>query len=95
MRPDDKFLYARSFPVHVGVDTGKSFHVLVARGPDGRRRRPHKVMVGREGFEKTHAHLRDLFPDVAPSRILVGLEFAGHHGFTFSRTSLGRRATPS
>jgi len=50
MRPDDKFPYARSFPVHVGVDTGKSFHVLVARGPDGRRRRPHKVIVGREGF---------------------------------------------
>lgn len=84
MRPDDKFLYARSFPVHVGVDTGKSFHVLVARGPDGRRRRPHKVIVGREGFEKAHAHLRDLFPDVEPSRMLVGLEFAGHHGFTFA-----------
>ena len=84
MRPDEKYLYARSFPVHVGVDTGKAFHVLVARGPDGRRKRPHKVLVGREGFEAAHAHLRSLFPDIEPSRMLVGLEFAGHHGFTFA-----------
>lgn len=84
MRPDEKYLYARSFPVHVGVDTGKAFHVLVARGPDGRRKRPHKVLVGREGFEAADAHLRALFPDVEPSRMLVGLEFAGHHGFTFA-----------
>lgn len=84
MKPDEKYLYARSFPVHVGVDTGKSFHVLVARGPDGRRRRPHKVLVGREGFERAHAHLLSLFPGTEPSQMLVGLEFAGHHGFTFA-----------
>ena len=25
MTPDQKYAYARSFPVHVGVDTGKKF----------------------------------------------------------------------
>jgi transposase len=85
MTPDEKHAYARQFPVHVGVDTAKQFHVLVVLGPDGRRSKPFKVLVSRAGFEAADAHLRSLFPAVPPSRMLVGLEFAGHHGFTFAR----------
>ena len=33
MTPGAERLYARTFPVHVGVDTGKSSHLLVAQGP--------------------------------------------------------------
>jgi hypothetical protein len=50
MMPDEKYLYARQFPVHVGVDTAKKFHVLVARGPDGRRTKAYRVPVDRDGF---------------------------------------------
>jgi transposase len=85
MTPDEKAAYARLFPVHVGVDTSKTFHVLVAMGPDGRRSPPFRVEVTRAGFEAANAHLRGLFPGVTPARMLVGLEFAGHHGFTFAR----------
>jgi len=84
MTPDEKAAYARQFPVHVGVDTAKHFHVLVAFGPDGRRSKPFKV-VSRAAFEATHSHLRTLFPSDAPGQMLTGLEFAGHHGFTFAR----------
>jgi hypothetical protein len=49
MPPEQKRLYARTFPVHVGVDTGKSFHVLVAQGPDGKRTKGYKVVVGQIG----------------------------------------------
>ena len=56
MTPDEKHAYARSFPVHVGVDTAKQFHALVAQGPDGRRSKPFKVLVSRAGFEATDAH---------------------------------------
>jgi transposase len=93
MTADDKYLYARSFPVHVGVDTAKKFHVLVARGPDGRRCKPHKVAVSREGFDRADAHLTSLYPGVAREQMLVGLEFAGHHGFTFAH-DLARRGYP-
>jgi transposase len=93
MRADDKYLYARSFPVHVGVDTAKKFHVLVARGPDGRRTKPHKVLVSRDGFTGADAHLASLFPGVPRDKMLVGLEFAGHHGFTFAY-DLARRGYP-
>jgi transposase len=85
MTPDEKAAYARQFPIHVGVDTAKQFHVLVALGPDGRRSKPFKVIVSRSGFEATEAHLRALFPSHTPGQMLVGLEFAGHHGFTFAR----------
>ncbi len=84
MTPDQKAAFARTFPVHVGVDTGKRFHVLVARGPDGLRRKPMKVLVSREGFGRADAELQALFPDIERSRMLIGLEFAGHHGFTFA-----------
>ena len=93
MKPDEKYLYAKSFPVHVGVDTAKKFHVLVARGPDGRRTKPHKVIVSRDGFAGADAHLTALFPDVPREKMLVGLEFAGHHGFTFAH-DLARRGYP-
>jgi transposase len=85
MTPEAKTAYARQFPVHVGVDTAKLFHVLVTIGPDGKRSRPYRVVVSRAGFEATDAHLRALYPDLEPRQMLVGLEFAGHHGFTFAR----------
>lgn len=85
MTADEKARYARSFAVHVGVDTGKMFHVLVARGPDGERSKPFRADVSREGFTKAIGHLAGLFPRVSAAHTLVGLEFAGHHGFTFAR----------
>jgi transposase len=84
MHADDKLAYARTFPVHVGVDTGKTFHKLVARGPDGRRSKAITVPVSRAGFDAANAHLATLFPDVPRERMLVGIEFAGHHGQTFA-----------
>jgi len=84
MNTDQKRACAATFPVHVGVDTGKTFHKLVARGPDGQRSKAYKVLVSRAGFEAADAHLRGLVPEVAPQQMLVGLEFAGHHGFTFA-----------
>ena len=85
MSPDEKRLYARTFPVHVGVDTGKRFHVLVAQDAAGRRTTAHKVLVARESFEQADAQLQTWFPGIRRDQMLVGLEFAGHHGFTFAR----------
>jgi transposase len=84
MKADEKYLFARRFAIHVGVDTGKMFHKLVARGPDGRRRAPIKAVVNHAGFEAAHRQLLALFPGYTPTDILVGLEFAGHHGYTFA-----------
>jgi transposase len=84
MRADEKYLMARRFAIHVGVDTGKAFHKLVARGPDGRRRAPIRADVNREGFDAAHQALLPLFPGFRPADMLVGLEFAGHHGYTFA-----------
>jgi transposase len=84
MTTDQKRAYAALFPIHVGVDTGKTFHKLVARGLDGHRAKAYKVLVSRAGFEAADAYLRSLFPGIGPERMLVGLEFAGHHGFTFA-----------
>lgn len=85
MTPDEKRLYAQSFSLHVGVDTGKSFHVMVARGSGGLRSKPIKVLVSRQGFDEALAQLQARYPGVQPSQTLVGLEFAGHHGFTFAK----------
>jgi len=85
MTPEEKRLFARTFPVHVGVDTGKTFHVLVAQGPDGRRTKSLKVDVSRLGFLQADAQLRTWFQAMRPDQMLLGLEFAGHHGFTFAR----------
>src|SRR5690606_40968217 len=91
MSADERLVFARRFAVHVAVDTGKVFHKLVVRGPDGRRKAPHKVVVGRTGFAAVHAYLQSLFPDLSPQDFLIGLEFAGHHGYTFAQflTRLG------
>lgn len=93
MTPDEKYAYARQFPVHVGVDTAKRHHVLVARGPDHRRQKALKIAVSREGFDQADAYLTTTFPDVPRAQMLVGLEFAGHHGFTFAH-DLARRGYP-
>lgn len=81
---DDKEALARQYPVHIGVDTGKVFHKLVARGPDGRRTKPYRVAVSRAGFDAVDAWLQQQFPGYKRSEMLVGLEFGGHHGFTFA-----------
>jgi len=81
---DDKEAYARELPVHVGVDTGKEFHKLVARGPDGRRTKALRVEVDRDGFDAADKFLTDEFPGTPRDRMLIGLEFAGHYGLTFA-----------
>ncbi len=81
---DAKEAYAPQFVVHVGVDTGKTFHKLVARGPDGRRGKAVRVDVGRAGFEAADRYLTTSFPGAPRERMLVGLEFAGHNGFAFA-----------
>lgn len=72
MTADQKAAYARGFPVHVGVDTGKRMHVLVVRGPDGQRRPPYRVAVSRKGFEATDAYLQGLFRGVPRIRCSWG-----------------------
>ena len=93
MTPDEKYAYARNFPVHVGVDTSKTFHVLVARGPDGRRTKAFRIDVSRQGFDGADAELTRLYPPVPRAQMLVGLECAGHHGVTFAH-DLARRGYP-
>jgi transposase len=80
---DAKAAYARTFRVHVGVDTGKRFHKLVARGPDGRRRQAIRVEVSRDGFVAADRYLRLRFPRIPRARVLVGVEHAGVYGQTF------------
>src|SRR5690606_15485793 len=82
---DRKEAYARRFPIHVGVDTGKRFHKLVARGPDGRRHRAVRVDVSRSGFDAADEYLRHMFLGQQREAMLVGLEFGGHHGATFAQ----------
>lgn len=81
---DAKKAFARTFPVHVGVDTGKSFHLLVARRREAERGRALRVDVSRASFEAADQYLTTTFPGVPRARVLVGLEFAGHNGFTFA-----------
>jgi len=50
MTHDERRAFARTFPVPVGADPGRTFHVLVAQGPDGRRTATHKVIVTRVAF---------------------------------------------
>jgi len=83
LTPDEKVAFAARFPVHVGIDTGKSFHKLVARGRDGRRTTALRVDVTRASFEAVDQYLVKTFPDCSRDQILIGIEFAGHHGFTF------------
>jgi transposase len=59
--------------------------VLVARrASDGLRSKPHHVPVSRAAFEAADAHLSTVFPETPRERLLIGLEFAGHHGYTFA-----------
>lgn len=83
MTPDEKVAFAARFPVHVGVDTGKSFHKLVACGPDRRRTKALRVDVSRASFDAADRFLVDTF-DVPREQVLIGIEFAGHHGVTFT-----------
>mgnify|MGYP003546920813 CR=1 FL=1 len=72
MTPDEKHAHARSFPIHVGVDTAKTFHVLVAQGPDGQRSKPVRVDVSRAGFAATDAHLREaLVPWTSDATVVI------------------------
>jgi len=83
-RTDRQRQWAEQFPVHVGVDTGKTRHALVVRPPDGLRRPAFRVSIDRAGFEAADAHIRSFCPGIAPEQVLIGFEFAGHHGFTFA-----------
>ncbi len=83
-RREQNRAYAEGFDVLIGVDCGRTFHQLVARGRDGRRKKAIRVDVSRAGFDAANAHLQQTFPGLRPSEMLVGMEFAGHHGFTFA-----------
>jgi transposase len=84
-RREQNRAYAEGFDVLIGVDCGCTFHQLVARGRDGRRKKALRVDVSRAGFDAAHAHLQQTFPGLRPSEMLAGMEFAGHHGFTFAQ----------
>jgi transposase len=88
MRPAERIAereqFARQFQVHVGVDAGKSFHKMVASGPDRVRTKAVRVDVTREGFASALTFLRTQFPDAKPEETLVAIEFAGHYGYTFA-----------
>lgn len=88
-----KALFASHFPVHVGVDIGKQFHKLVARGPDGIRQAAQHVAVSREGFEAADGYLQSAIFGEPRERMLVGVEHAGSYGQTFVEflTRLGYR----
>jgi transposase len=83
-RMEEREQFAQGFRVHVGVDAGKSFHKLVAAGPERVRTTAVRVDVTREGFEGALEFLRTQFPDVQPEETLVAIEFAGHYGYTFA-----------
>src|SRR5487761_2134873 len=76
---------ADRFAVLVGVDCGRTFHKLVARGHDGRRHQAVRVDVNRVGFDAALTYLRRTFPGLRPAEMLVGIEFAGHYGATFAQ----------
>ena len=81
---ESRAAYARTFPVHVGVDAGRSFHKLVARMPGKPRTPPFRVDVNRGGFDAADRFLRGKFPSVARRRVLVGIECGGDYGTTFA-----------
>jgi transposase len=87
---DAKEAFALEFPVHVGVDTGKEFHRLVARGPSGRRTPAFHVEVDRAGFDAADTFLTTTFPGIPRARMLVALELAGSYGMTFAAYLHGR-----
>jgi transposase len=83
-RDTRQFLFAAQFPVHVGIDAAKGTHTLVARGPDGVFTAPLTFPVGHTGFDTAAQSLQQAFPVVGPDQMLVGIEFAGHHGVSLA-----------
>jgi transposase len=57
---------------------------------DGTRGKAVRVDVTRDGFDAAHVYLRATFPTTPPEQMLIGVEFAGHNGFTFARFLTGR-----
>ncbi len=92
--PDDRQerqrRWAGQFPLHIGVNAAKQFHAIVARGPDATVLERAKVDVSRPSFEAWWAELRQTFPSITPAQMLVGIEFAGHHGATFAAWCRGQ-----
>jgi transposase len=76
--------WAGQFRLYIGVDAAKLFHAIVARGPEGAVLERAKVDVGRATFAAWWAELRATFPGITPAQMLVGIEFAGHHGSTLA-----------
>lgn len=68
----------------VGVDAGKSHHVLVVRDPKTRDSKPLRFATTRAGFDEALAFIQRHAGHAPPSTILVGVEFAGVYGFTFA-----------
>jgi len=83
-RDTRQLLFAAQFPVHVGLDAAKGSHTLVARGPDGLFTDPLTFPVGRQGFEAAACALTETYPTIRFDQMLVGIEFAGHHGVTLA-----------
>lgn len=84
-RQERQRLYAEGFKVHLGVDAAKGHHAIVARGISGGVVEAGKVKVKRPEFDAYLDRLREAFPGVKPSEMLVGIEFAGHHGATLAQ----------
>jgi hypothetical protein len=82
--------FAVQFPVHVGIDAAKGTHTLVARGPDGLFTDALTFPVGRAGFEPAARALAQTYPDIRFDQMLIGLEFAGHHGVSLAHDLHGR-----
>jgi transposase len=76
--------YVSQFPLLVGVDTAKQKFTAVARTPDGVFSTPVDVSLGRAQWLGWLQDLHALYPALRPDQVLMGLEFAGHHGATLA-----------
>ena len=76
--------YVSQFPLLVGVDTAKQKFTAVARTPDGVFSTPVDVSLGRAEWLAWLQDLHALYPGLRPDQVLMGLEFAGHHGATLA-----------
>jgi transposase len=59
--------------------------VLLVQDARGVRGKAFRVNVGRQEFEALDAQLGTSLPTLTADQILVGIEFAGHHGFTLAQ----------
>ena len=75
---------ARRARAYVGVDAGKSDHVLIVRPADGRDSKALRFTVTRAGFEEACAYIQRHTPGMAPGEVLAGIEFAGIYGQTLA-----------